>query len=778
MSRFKNAMHNYLKKLRIFLLLLLAAAALLSPRQLRLQETDRQWQIKADSKLRREWLAAVREEKDLKLSAVGREKTWRRVIVRLAGEDELSMPSGLKLMARRGDLAAALLDLSKLPQVASSEAVRYIRSERLFFPCDDPGVLSVRAARVPIKLSVTGKGVLLGVLDSGIDWKHRDFRRSDGSTRIVAILDMSLTIDSLTNRDYAEDGPFGGVLFTEERINEALENGEEIGHCDYMGHGTHVTGSAAATPVVPPDTIGVYGGVAPDADIVFIKVSRTPRDSLFGDANIMNGLAFLDSLARARGQPYVCNMSFGSMLGSHDGRDPFESFIADFAKDSPPGQAIVVASGNERRKRNHASGSLSSNGGDSLELTVNINGSGSKNDELRVEIWLSEEHPGLTFSLAGPGGNLYGPYEDGYSSGDTLFTEDGILVVENAYLGPEPESGDRLIAVEFYDLAALDEEIDLEDNVEIARGTWSFILESDTGSFDAYLYGTSGLNARFGTYASELGSVTVPGTHPELITVGAYATRQDWNPLEESVSSARNYVGRLTPGELTYFTGLGPNRKGVIKPDITAPGRWVMASMSSYAWPLDEPLSMFGSPIGSKPLLMIATDSIHAASQGTSFATPMVAGIAALLLEADPGLTQRQIKDLLTSTATSDSATGAGLPDNFWGYGRADAISSLYQVLGLEDEPLAMTTALSPADTLWTDSLRYSVSIDFTRSKHVMRSARVSIRWPAEFLRVLAPQSDGPVAEGPVMLYYDTAELENGVLGVEITAEHGVPAPG
>ena len=167
-----------------------------------------------------------------------------------------------------------------------------------------------------------------------------------------------------------------------------------------------------------------------------------------------------------------------------------------------------------------------------------------------------------------------------------------------------------------------------------------------------------------------------------MISVGAYTARTDWNPAEPGVGSAKTIIGGSVPGTLTYFSGLGPNRKGVLKPEITAPGRWVMASLSSWAWPVREYLSIFASPAGGKPLLMVAQDSIHAVSQGTSFAAPHVAGLCALLLQANPDLAGTEIKNILTATASRDSMT-VGAPDNYWGYGRADAIAAVRKVLGL-----------------------------------------------------------------------------------------------
>jgi len=740
--------------------------------QLSAQEPDRQWFGKVGNRLRTEWLTRY-GEKGARLSArrTRGKKLWRKVVVTMAqGTDAFSL-SGLRLTARRGRVAAGVVDLEALPLVAANWAVEYIRSERYYFPNDDPGVLSVRAVRTSQRLGLTGKGVIIGVLDSGIDWSHPDFVREHGTTRIVAVLDLSEPADSLQSGDLGTQSPYGGILVTGQEIERALRGEGNIRQKDFMGHGTHVAGTAAASPALAPDTLGVYGGVANGADLVAVKVTPVPRDSVFGDVNIMNGLSFIDSLALALGKPYVCNMSFGSTLGAHDGSDPFEKFLASFAEPNLPGRALVVASGNSRGSGKHAIGDFTGAPGDSIALKLNISGQGAHGDELCVEIWLSSGHPGLELSLVAPDSQVYGPYPDGFASPDTIITKDGVLFVDNAFGGPNQHSGDRLIAVELYDLAVWDT-LRKDNNIEITTGTWHLVMKASTGFFDAYLYSSSGLGACFGSHVTELGTVTTPGTSPELITVGAYAVRADWFSLGRRRGSSGIFFGHSDPGALTYFSGLGPNRKGVLKPEITAPGRWVMASLSCWAWPVGEKLSIFN--IGSRPLMFVATDSIHGVSQGTSFAAPHVAGVCALLLEADPSLTNSQIKSILTATAATDSMT-TSTPDNYWGHGRVNAISATRRVLGFENDTLYISAALNPPDTLWTDSLAYTVSIDFSSSSQELISFSMDIHWPPESLRVLLPLT-GTGEEGALNLDFDMTALNSGLLGITGFADSGLPA--
>ncbi len=725
-----------------------------------------------DRSLRRSWQKEQSVKADLSAVAAG-EKSRRRVLLRLSRDGQQGLPESVHLLSRREELATAVLDLDRLPEIAASEAVLSIRAERFLYPCDDPGVLSIRARRLRPKLGITGRKVLIGILDSGLDWRHRDFRKQDGTTRIAAILDLSYSEEELAAVPAEFRGPFGGFLATREQIDRALAEGTELPTYDYMGHGTHCAGTAAASVAYAGSAVGVYGGVAPEADIIAVKVTPTQRDSFFSDISILNGMEFIDSLATALSRPWVASMSFGGSLGPHDGSSAFDRYIAYFAGEGPTGRALVAASGNERHTDSHARGDFPSGPGDSVELELVVGGAGSHNDEMRVEIWLSTGHPGVEMSLRSPNHQRLGPFEDGYGGRWPLQTKEGILIVENAFGGPDRDSGDRLIAIEFYDGQAWWPD-STESNISIGLGIWKIILTAQSGSFDAYVYGTYGLNSRFGTYQTELGSVTEPGASPEMIAVGAYVSRIEWPSAGNGEQPTTGYLGGSAVGTLAYFSGLGPNRKNVLKPEITAPGRWIMASMSEFAWPLHEKLSMYTSPIGSKPLLMVAPDSIHAVSQGTSFATPHVAGLCALMLEADPTLSHAQIKAILTETAAGDSLA-AGLPDNYWGYGRANAVGAVRRILDLSSDSLVLTGSLSPADTLPADSLIFSVTADFTASAQVLRSFVLDIGWPQALL-YLKELPDTLGASGELRMSFDTGSLKSGRLGVAGYSQAGVAA--
>ncbi|MBW7995154.1 MAG: S8 family serine peptidase [Candidatus Glassbacteria bacterium] len=730
---------------------LLTAAVIFSSGWLAAQDGETDWGAKVGQGLRTAWNVS-RQPGGALLSSVKTKGNIARVLVVFDGPPQ-PLP-GFRMMGSGGNVAAGLLDLDYLPQLASASNVRYIRSERIYYPNDDPGVLSVRAPRTRTRLGITGRNVLLGVVDTGIDWDHPDFLDSGGNSRIEAVLDLSEPPDSLADGDLGEAGPYGGIVVYRQMIDAALAGQGTIREKDFVGHGTHVAGTAAAS--ASPDTINSLGGVAPGAMLVGIKATSTPRDSSFSDFNILNGIAFLDSLAFFRGLPWVANLSLGSVLGSHDGTDPLEIFLARFVRNPQRGKAIVVSSGNSRNKALHSSGNFATAGTDSMVLELNLTGGQAGDDYVAMEIWL---YPGVKFDIYAPDSTLLGSLADG----DTLVevTDHGVLFVENARGGAHPLAGGRLISCTITDLGATNQDT-ADGNIHLSTGTWRFVLHSDTGSWDAYVTSNYGLGSRFSSHVVETGTVNVPGTSPDLITVGAYNARTGWWSLSGGAGSLGANLGTYAPGTLTYFSSLGPTRDGRMKPEITAPGRWVLGSLSRDSWPLDEPLSIFASPYSVYPQLLIATDSVHAASQGTSFSAPHVAGVVALLLEVDPTLTNARIRYILTSTAATDSQT-VDAPDNFWGYGRVNAAGAVAEALGIETDTVRLTARADPPDTVRTDTLRYTVTADFSGSLQAVEHFRIRVSWPPQSLRVREPL-DTLIAGGSVVLSPDTDSLSEGVL--------------
>ncbi len=183
--------------------------------------------------------------------------------------------------------------------------------------------------------NLKGNGVIVGIIDSGIDYKHKDFRNNDGSTRIKSIWDLS--IDGAPPK-----GSKKGTVYKEEDINKALNGEIEINHNDFIGHGTAVAGICVGNG---NSSNGDYAGIASEADIVIVKVNERVFDNFAKNTDIMRAIKYIIEVAIERNQPVVINISFGTNDGSHDGNSLFEVYIDEMCDTYK--NNIVIATGKE-----------------------------------------------------------------------------------------------------------------------------------------------------------------------------------------------------------------------------------------------------------------------------------------------------------------------------------------------------------------------------------------------------------------------------------------------
>ena len=180
----------------------------------------------------------------------------------------------------------------------------YIESARNLSPVNDLGVPATGASSFRTRTGTDGSGAIVGVIDSGVDFTHNDFRNSDGTTRILFICDQT-DAPQVSDQTCPGDGSTsGGTLWIEAQINAALLSQGSIRQTDSVGHGTHVLGSAAGND-------STFGGMVPGADIIFVKAGNAG----FKTTNLLSALDFIDQQATALGKPFVINMSLGGHIG-------------------------------------------------------------------------------------------------------------------------------------------------------------------------------------------------------------------------------------------------------------------------------------------------------------------------------------------------------------------------------------------------------------------------------------------------------------------------------
>lgn len=481
-------------------------------------------------------------------------RKWE-LIVKYSGSLDGIRELGIRVDEMRNEYAILTVPEHLIDEVSRFPQIEYIeKPKRLFFAIARAKAAScINPLQEPPR-NLTGRGVLVAVLDSGIDYYHEDFRNPDGTTRIAALWDQMLD-----------------RVFSPEEINKALESGSRrearalVPSSDAGGHGTAVAGIAAGNG---RGEGGAYRGVAYEAELLVVKLKTAMADGFPRTTELMRAVDFAVTTAADLGKPLVINISFGNTYGSHDGTSLLETFLDDIGNYGRT--TIVVGSGNEGAAAGHASGRLRTSGTEQVELAVAPYETG-----ISVQLWKSYPDE-FTIRLRTPSGELLGPLQSTLGPQRFVYRNTQILVY---YGKPNPYSQAQEIYFDFIPSAGY-----------IDSGIWSFVLEPVrivTGNYDLWLPSSGVLNAStaFLSPAPDT-TLTIPSTAAKVITVGAYN------------SNYQSYAD---------FSGRGFTRvTNQVKPDLVAPGVGIMAARSGGG---------------------------YEAVTGTSFAAPVVAGSAALLMQ-------------------------------------------------------------------------------------------------------------------------------------------------
>ena len=510
------------------------------------------------------------------------------VILKLSNEDRF--PSGVKIITQFGNIATCRIKRESIENVWSSESVASVKAPR--YLDSEPAVEDFEAEIATEALGekerfdrthqVTGKGVIVAILDWGCDFAHPNFRYRDGSTRLLALWDQSTGSSGLNKYGY-------GQIYTRDDLNRALaaeKPYESLGYhpakSDPFGNGTHGTavmdiaagnGLAGNSPV----------GIAPEADLIFVHLDAGKGTSglLANLGDSVRLLEALDFVVETAGeQPWVANLSLGRTGGEHTGRSLVEQGMDELLS-AAPGRSIVQSTGNYYQAKTHASDRLLPNRQRSLSWLV----SPSDVTPNELEIW----YPGsdrFLVKLRPPHNRL--EFEAALGS-KVAIKIDGHEVGRLYHRERDPNNHDN--------------HIDIFLDRDAPAGLWEVILVGEDvvdGRFHAWIerdFGRSSNQSRFDlTDAVPSYTTNTICNGRRTIAVGAY----DQHSLDL----------RVAP-----FSSSGPTRDGRLKPDILAPGVRIVAARST--------------PHGAIP--RIATPTIKS---GTSFAAPQVTGAIALLFEA------------------------------------------------------------------------------------------------------------------------------------------------
>ncbi len=566
----------------------------------------------------------------------------------------------------------------------------------------------IRTNEARERFGLDGSGVLVGVADTGLDVTLPDFLDpKTGKSRVAWLLDLSLPPAGLypaLEQKFCVRGTNGacqyGAVLQGKDIDALIANPAKAGiPIDEYGHGTHVTSIAAGNG----GPAAQFVGAAPAAQIVFARIVRTRYDSSYTiqPDDILTGASFIFDRASSMKLPVAVNLSVGTDFGPHDGSLSWEKVLAGYVGEKAPGHAFAVAAGNSGSiviSPIHQVVQVPSGGG---VVSVPIPTSGSSDGT--VQVWVRFT-PGSTLSvgLDGPDGTWIAPVADG-QTGNKSTARYAASVANGSTAtqisgAPIPSGSPGAVVV--WDASS--------GTHGWPTGTYAVTLQG-SGTADLWLSTSvtkaDGSSVGF-SYGVREGTVDLPATQPGLISVGCTVNRATWTSIDDAGWSLTTTPGLdrrgglpldggmmpFVSGEVCWFSAAGPTVTGVPKPEISAPGAFVVGAMSSLAAP-GSPDSIFTSSQcyskgGEVDPLCFQVDSEHAVAEGTSMSTPMVAGAIALLLQRDPTLTQSEIIPILQGGAHF-FRTGEIEFEDQGGPGELDVVGSL-EVMDLMRTPAAV----------------------------------------------------------------------------------------
>lgn len=522
----------------------------------------------------------------------------------------------------------------------------------------------VHQGLAPLSQPNLGEGVLLGIIDTGLEIDHPDFQNPDGTTRIAALWDQ---VQAETYA-FRVPQPYNyGQEWNSEEINAGISN-----HSDQPnlgGHGSNVAGIAAGNGLAT----GNFRGVAPLAELIVVS-SDFNRDNW--KSSIAEAVEFIFAKAEAIGKPVVINASLGDYFGSHDALDAPALFIESMI-DAAPGRAMVAAAGNsDQFPLYHLSYDIPESDTAFTWFSYNNNsalGYGAAFFELWTDV---DDFENAKFTI---GADLNTPNFEfrGYAGWRTAVENLNIVIKDTIFY-----NGLKLAVVESWcglrgDQYLVQVVVTQPFSVQY---NWRFATTGG-GRFDCWSYSSAGRSAILST---NLPSVT---TYPEMakyrmpdkdktivdswtcsekvITVGNYYNRNHFVNILGQITSYP-----VVPGAISANCSRGPTRDMRQKPDIAASGDNTLAAGS---------FSTLNTLIANNPA-KVSQSGMHYVNGGTSMASPVVAGVGALYFSANPESTGAEMKQAITDNALADQYTGI-LPGKQFGWGKLDAWAALSSVV-------------------------------------------------------------------------------------------------
>ncbi len=530
----------------------------------------------------------------------------REILVFGKGDANSLLKYGARVQTRAGKFFTALVPLTALPALKTEPSLDFLNYTPFVKRHMDQARVTVSAHQTEAA-GYRGNDVIVGIVDTGIDISHPDFTTDNGLSRILFIWDQT---QSGGNRPYGFDY---GREWTKNDIDTGVCTSRDAMEDGLIYHGTHVAGIAAGNGSA---SAGVYGGVSPQATLVVVKYAF---DNLGG---ILDAVSYIMYKARQYNKPCVINLSLGSMSGSHTEFDDFNmamDAVVDFYGDA--GKIVVWSAGNSGDEPVHTRHLTPVGSTNSLSFFY------SGGSSVFMEYWYNFSN--LTIALVQPNGQT-----------NVWFTNTSSF---SSYQNSDLE-------MQSYANGANEKCLSLYLNSS-KNGTWQIVFAHRPVpvAVDGYIVSSSSTMNQFSA-PDYSGTLTGQAAQKKAISVGAMVTRTDYtNFLGVPVASGS------TLADIAEFSSRGPTRDGKNRPDVAAPGAYIIAPLA-YSQNFTDKVNDY-----------------YRALRGTSMAAPVVTGIIAQMLEKEPYLTAEDVRIRLTANAKTNAfKSNPGVWTNTFGYGVAD----------------------------------------------------------------------------------------------------------